>query len=88
MRGNRSITFKKTKNLAEYRKQLYSAFETAQADYLKRLDARGLKQEPLKQAIKSSSADDESFATCDPPTPSFKEMPGKLIKYGGTLKMQ
>lgn len=36
----------------------------------------------------SSSARDDCFETCDPPAPNFKDVPEKLIKYGGTLKMQ
>lgn len=36
----------------------------------------------------TSKVSAEEMKTCNPPIPRFTQKPQKLIKYGGTLKMQ
>ena len=86
-RGNRSIKIIRTTNQADYRKQLYQAFETSQRDYLERLRKRGRETQPLQAKVTSASPPDQ-LKTCEPAAPKFTDMPRKLIKFGGALKLQ
>ena len=85
-RGNRSIKIIRTTKQADYRKQLYQAFEVCQRDYINRLKKRGREMQPL-QAQLTSTSDLDGMKTCEPKAPKFTDMPHKMIKFGGALRM-